>query len=131
MFLYVLVILGLISAGAILGYKLAPKPKPVVVLPPTPPKTFGLVQLEKVKAALGVLSSADAKVVKVAVAVGELEFTALDEIADNQIDLADSTASRRHDIEEYKAMINSANVVIQANTARDAELIELAGAFKV
>jgi len=118
---------GAVLGGFIMSLLAASKTKPV---PPTPkPKKFGLTALEKVKTTLGGLSSADAKVVKVAVAVGELEFTALDEIESSRADLAARTESRRKEIADLESEIVLAKMVIKTNNDRTAELVDLAGAF--
>ena len=116
---------GVIVASAMAASKYQQQPP----LPPPEPKTFGLVELERVKNVLGGLSFADAKVVKVATAVAEMEFTALDEIADAKDSLLISTDNLNYEIEQAKAQIASAQVSVEKNNARNTELLALANAF--
>jgi hypothetical protein len=119
------VFLGVFIASLMVASKYQQQPP----LPPAEPKTFGLAELERVKNVLGGLSFTDAKVVKVATAVAEMEFTALDEIANNRDDLASNTGTKNMYIETYRRQITEAESAIAANTARDTELASLADAF--
>lgn len=129
MTLIVVAVLALV-VGAILGVKvIAPKPQPPLPPPPPGPKRFGLYEVEAVKGQLGSLSPADGKTIRVAVAVGGIEWRYPDEVKAARETLAFTVADNEATIQDLKVQIAEAETSTAKALARDAEVAETAAAF--